>query len=419
MVHKIKCEHCGNKINIEQSIWKSISIDLNSKYVKKDIEIKVREKALNDEKEKQDEEVAFLVAQERSVLAKKYNDAQKIQEEMIQTEVDKRLILDKELLDKQIREEVKNDLEDAKQKNIENNKIKIENMRLEATVNTMESQHQIDIEMKVAEAINLSEKKAIEDREQQRSENDVKMKQMQKSIEDVHRQSNQGSMQIQGEAQEQTIKSFLKYNFPLDIIEPIKQGARGGDCLQHVVNNNNQKCGIIYYESKRTKNFENSWIQKFKADMREKNVDIGVLATQAMPKGMKRAGLVKGIWVCLLEEFKVISHILRKQLIEIYKIRSISENREDIVSHLYRYLTSSEFKMDMEAIVEGFTEMRSDIDSEKKAFNRIWSKRGKQLEKIMLSTVNMYGSLQGISNNSIKTINGLELPGADYSQIKK
>lgn len=189
--------------------------------------------------------------------------------------------------------------------------------------------------------------------------------------------------------------------------------------MQYVVNNHNQKCGIIYYESKRTKNFENSWIQKFKADMREKNVDIGVLATQAMPKGMKRAGLVKGIWVCSLEEFKMISHILRKQLIEIYKIRSISENREDIVSHLYRYLTSSEFKMDMETIVEGFTEMRSDIDSEKKAFNRIWSKRSKQLEKIMLSTVNMYGSLQGISNNSIETINGLELPGADYSQIKE
>ncbi|WP_190600766.1 DUF2130 domain-containing protein [Candidatus Vesicomyidisocius sp. SY067_SCS001] len=419
MVHKIECEHCGNKINIEQSIWKSISIDLNSKYVKKNVEIKVREKALNDKKEKQDEEVAFLVAQEKSVLVKEYNNVQKIQAKMIQTEVDKRVILDKEFLDKQIREEVKNDLEDAKQKNIENNKIKIENIRLEATVNTMESQHQVDIEMKVAEAINLSEKKAIEDREQQRSENDVKMKQMQKSIEDAHRQSNQGSMQIQGEAQEQTIESFLKYNFPLDIIEPIKQGARGGDYLQYVVNNNNQKCGIIYYESKRTKNFENSWVQKFKADMREKNVDIGVLVTQAMPIGMKRAGLVKGIWVCSLEEFKMISYILRKQLIEIYKIRGISENREDIVSHLYRYLTSSEFKMDMEAIVEGFTEMRSDIDSEKKAFNRIWSKRGKQLEKIMLSTVNMYGSLQGISNNSIETINGLELPGDHYSSIKE
>jgi hypothetical protein len=75
--------------------------------------------------------------------------------------------------------------------------------------------------------------------------------------------------------------------------------------------------------------------------------------------------------------------------------------------------------MDMEAIVEGFTDMKLDIDSEKKSFNRMWKKREKQLEKIMLSTVSMYGSLQGISDNSIDTIKGLELPGADCDQIEE
>ena len=153
--------------------------------------------------------------------------------------------------------------------------------------------------------------------------------------------------------------------------------------------------------------------------MRAKNVDVGVLVTKAMPKGMEQAGLVKGVWVCSLEEFKTISHILRKQLVEIHKVRNISENRQDIASLLYKYLTSSEFKMDMEVIVEGFTDMKSDIDSEKRAQNRAWSKREKHLEKIMLSTVNMYGSLQGISDNSIETIDGLELPGAVYELIEE
>ena len=74
--------------------------------------------------------------------------------------------------------------------------------------------------------------------------------------------------------------------------------------------------------------------------------------------------------------------------------------------------------MDMEAIVEGFTEMKSDIDSEKRAQNRLWNKREKSLEKIMLSTVSMYGSLQGI-DNSLETIKGLDLPGIEYEQIEE
>ena len=192
MAHTIECEHCGNEINIEKSIWKSISTDLNSEYVKKDAEIKAREKAVNDEKEKQNEKVSFLVAQERNVLLKKYNDAQKNQEETIKSEVDRRVALDKELLDKQIREEVKNDLQEAKQKDIENKKIRTENMRLEVTVNTMESQHQADTEMKVAEALKFADKKASEKEEHKQQEYEEKMRQLQKSIEDSHRKANQG-----------------------------------------------------------------------------------------------------------------------------------------------------------------------------------------------------------------------------------
>lgn len=430
MSHTINCERCGHEIDIEKSLGAKISGELNSKYKshyqkmgdelnKKSKSIAEREQALEASDKKQKEIIDSIVKKKEQEFKVQTAEDQKKQDVIIESQIKERERAFRRSTKKEIERSFKVEMEEAAKKDVENNELKVVNMKLESRMKTLESLHKSDMDVKVIEARSEAIKKANEEKELMQREHEEKMKQMQKSIEDARRQASQGSMQIQGEAQEKSIEDFLKYNFPIDLIEPIKQGALGADCLQYVKTNNNQSCGTIYYESKRTKEFQPAWIEKFKADMRAKNVDVGVLATQAMPKGMEQAGLVKGVWVCSLEEFKTISHILRKQLVEIHKVRNISENRKDVASHLYRYLTSSEFKMDMEAIVEGFTEMKLDIDSEKRSFNRMWSKREKQLEKIMLSTVSMYGSLQGISDNSIETIKGLDLPDSDYEQIEE
>jgi hypothetical protein len=430
MVHTINCDQCGHEIDIEQTLGKKITGELNvqykSRYQNKEIElnkksqsIAEREQALENADKKQKERIDSIVKRSEQAFKAQAAEDQKKKDAVIESQIKEREQAFRQSIQKEMERDYKTEMEEAANKNVENNKLKAEKMKLEATLNTIESLHKSDTDVKVIEARNEANKKSNEEKELLQQEHEEKMKQMKKSMEDVRRQADQGSMQIQGEAQENSIEDFLKYTFPVDVIEPIKQGALGADCLQYVKTDNNQSCGIIYYESKRTKEFQPAWIEKFKADMRAKNVDVGVLVTKAMPKGMEQAGLVKGVWVCSLEEFKTISHILRKQLVEIHKVRNISENRQDIASLLYKYLTSSEFKMDMEVIVEGFTDMKSDIDSEKRAMNRAWSKREKHLEKIMLSTVNMYGSLQGISDNSIETINGLELPGAVYELIEE
>ncbi|MBK7683102.1 MAG: DUF2130 domain-containing protein [Bacteroidetes bacterium] len=67
---------------------------------------------------------------------------------------------------------------------------------------------------------------------------------------DIAQKALQGSMQIQGEVQEEAIEEYLKSSFPIDRIEEIKKGARGGDCIQMVVSPQFEDCGTIYYESK-------------------------------------------------------------------------------------------------------------------------------------------------------------------------
>ena len=211
---------------------------------------------------------------------------------------------------------------------------------------------------------------------------------------------------------------YLNINFPNDYIEPVKPGALGADCIQHVRNNHNVDCGSILYESKNTKDFKPAWIQKLKSDMRSKEISMAVLATKVMPKDMERAGFINDIFVCPLDDFKSISIVLRRQLLEINRIRSIGEDHHDIATLLMKYLSSRSFTMDMEAIIEGFKDLKLDLDAEKRAHLRMWKREEKHLDKIWISAVNMEGSLRGIGGNSIGEIKGLEFPG-EFEEIKE
>ncbi|NQU86276.1 MAG: DUF2130 domain-containing protein, partial [Mariniphaga sp.] len=228
--------------------------------------------------------------------------------------------------------------------------------------------------------------------------------------EEMKRKQEQGSMQLQGEVQELAIEEWLAAQFPLDSIEEIKKGARGGDCIQIVNTRARQNCGAIYYESKRTKDFQPSWIEKFKADIRDKGANIGVLVTEVMPSDMYRMGLKDGIWICNYEEFKGLCAVIRESIVQLSMAVSSQENKGDKMHMLYDYLTSNTFRMQVEAIVEGFSQMKADLEGEKRSMQRIWKQREKQLEKVITNTIDMYGSIKGIAGNAIQAVKALELP---------
>ena len=225
----------------------------------------------------------------------------------------------------------------------------------------------------------------------------------------MKRKQEQGSMQLQGEVQELAIEEWLMAQFPLDTIEEVKKGARGGDCIHIVNTRTRQNCGKIYYESKRTKDFKSGWIDKFKADMREKGADVGVLVTEAMPAGFERMGIMDGVWVCCYEEFKGLCTVLRETVIQLNTAISSQENKGDKMQMLYDFLTSTTFRMQVEAIVEGFSSMKSALDSEKRSMQRIWKEREKQIDKVITSTIDMYGSIKGIAGNAVQSVKALEL----------
>jgi hypothetical protein len=265
---------------------------------------------------------------------------------------------------------------------------------------------------RLAEEIRKMEAQKTEAREY---EYQLKLKELEKQLDDqrklaeeMKRKAEQGSMQLQGEAQELLMEEILKDHFPFDTIGEVGKGVEGADCIQVVRNHVGNDCGKIIFESKRTKAFNNGWIEKLKADMRNKQADVAILVTQAYPKEMTCFGEKDGVWICSFSEVLALTNALRHTIIRIAETKKAEENKGEKMQMLYGYLTGIEFRQQIETIVEGFLSMKNSISKERIQMEKIWKEREKQLERVLLSTSGMYGSIKGIAGASIGNIPLLE-----------
>jgi hypothetical protein len=232
---------------------------------------------------------------------------------------------------------------------------------------------------------------------------------MQRQIEELRRRSEQGSQQLQGEAMEAELFQVLTERFDHDNVARVQKGEFGGDVLHQVVSPSGLVCGTILWESKRTKNWSEGWLPKLRQDQRAAKAEIAIIVTHALPKGVTNFDLVDGVYVVSPQCIVPIATLLRKALLELAIARQSSEGRETKAGLIYQYLIGPRFRQRVQAIVEAFTSMQDDLTAEKKALQKQWAKRETQLERLMSSTVGMYGDLQGIAGRSLEEIEGLSM----------
>lgn len=405
MHDKIKCPNCSHNFDVEEALIGQIQAQYKAEYENKVAENAKHIQLAQSKLEEERKAFALKKEKENELFKKKLDEKLKIESVRIEKE---------KLEDLNLRlTSLKEENENRKNENRQLKEKEIQLLKDKAALKDKEDELKLVLEKELLErstAIeNKGKQKALESFELKEREYKKQLEDQRKLMEEMQRKHQQGSMQLQGEVQELAIEEWLKTNFPLDTIEEIKKGARGADCMQKIVTHANPDCGSIYYESKRTKEFQKSWIEKFRNDMRAKGANIGVIVTDALPKGEERMCLKDGIWICTYEEFKGLCFVLRENIIAISKTLSSQENKGEKMVMLYDFLTSNEFKLQIEAIVEGFTQMQSDLDTEKRSIQGHWKKREKQLQKVLLNTNHMYNSFKGIAGNAIQTIQQLEM----------
>lgn len=411
MANDIKCPNCGHVFDVENVLAADIEQKFQQQYQEK-----LKESLVKVEEDKKKLETEQLLFEEKK---KQENElfAQKLQKEKQKMEVE---------LQEQLRKSIASDYEnkvkmlesnnaDTQEKLKEARKKELEFLQKEQELKNKEEYLEITLQKKLQEErITISEQVRTQEAEKNSlketdfqlklKEKEHQLEEQKKLIDEMKRRAEQSSMQRQGEVQELLLEEILKETFPFDVIEEVGKGVEGADCIQVVRNSSGIECGKIIYESKRTKTWNHSWVDKLKTDMRSRGADIAILVTQSFPKDMERFGERDGIWVCNFTEVRSVSHLLRASILKIYEIQKREENKGDKMQLLYNYLTGNEFKGQVEAIVEGFMAMKQGIMKERIQMEKMWKEREKQLEKVLISTSGMYGSVKGIAGASIGDI---------------
>eukprot|EP00808_Paulinella_micropora_P017391 g78051.t1 len=232
----------------------------------------------------------------------------------------------------------------------------------------------------------------------------------------LQQKAEQGSQQFQGEVQETVLEDLLREQFPSDEIQPVPTGVRGADLLQYVHNALGERCGLIIWESKRTKRWSQPWIAKLKDDARTQNADLAILVSKALPEGVAHCGSVDGVWVCNFAFVVPIATALRSSLLQVASARRAEAGKDEKMEVLYKYVTSLQFRRQVEGVLETFIEMKKDLDNERRSLERLWKKREMQLTRVVCGISGQYGSLQGIVGRAaLPTIQSLELiEGAEF-----
>ena len=373
-MNNIKCPNCGKQVEISEAIKHQIQEDILAKAETKHKEelekfkIEIEEKAQKRVKEE---------------LELKFKDSQN---ELEETKEQSRLLREQLLeITKQLRflkqKDDERELEMQKKLSLEREKIQEDVIKIEKEKSNLE----------IAEI-----KKQLDDTK--------------KALEEAQRKSSQKSQQLQGEVLELELEKLLSNAFPHDETKAVGKGISGADICQIVKSPKGIICGTILWESKRTKEWSDKWLSKLKEDLRSQKANIPIIVSMILPKEASSGfGIKDGVWICSHELVLPIATILRKNLLDVGYQKAVSANREEKADMLYSYITSHEFQQQVERIVEAYKEMKDQIVKERISFERSWKQREAQAERIIISTANIVGNMQGKVGASMPQIKGLDL----------
>lgn len=388
----ITCPKCGEKFELSEVISHDIEEEIKKKYENE------KQKLIENydiQLTKKDEEFIKKIDNEKNKIVK---DTKTSLEESYKTRFRD--------LEEQLKE---------KETQIEEGR----NMEIEF----LKQQRQLEeknrkIELDFLRKIETERKKIIEDLsseldEKNRlilAEKDKQLDDMKNQIDILKRKAEVSSQQLKGEVLELELEDLLKNEFPFDEISPIIKGIKGADIIQTVKTQSGKPCGKILWETKRTKSWSDSWIQKLKDDQRSEKADIAVLVSEVLPKGFSYFRQIKGVWVSEISSSLSLGLALRVVLIQVSREREFQKGKKEKMELIYSYLTGPEFRNRVEAIIEGFVAMKTELEAERRAMEKIWSKREKQIEKVVYNLSGMHGDLEGIAGKALPAVKALELP---------
>lgn len=410
---KIECPKCKELISIDdvltRQIEKKIKKEFEESHKIKEQELELKSEELKkqaNEIDKRKKEVDLLVAEK--VAEKVAGEKLKLFKEaraQIEKEQDAKMAL--------LEEQLKNKDEKLTQANKNEVELRKEKIKLQEDKQSFELEKMRQMEEAKKQITEEAKKKATEEQQYVIAQLKKQLTDATKAKDDLARKLEQGSQQTQGEVLELELEELLKSEFPHDEIVPVPKGRNGADIVQKVFNSSGGLCGQIAWESKKTKAWSEGWIQKLKDDQRAIKADLAVIVSIVLPEGMKGFMFRDGVFICDKNLAINLASILRYDLIKLAEVNMALVGKEEKKDVVYAYVHSVEFRQRIQIIAESFVEMKNDIDKEKRAYQAIWAKREKQVQRVIDNTYGIYGDFKGLTGGTIQEIKMLELGSGD------
>ncbi len=432
-MNTINCKACGEEIEISAALQGQIETQvLAAAHKKHEAELaRVIAEAADQAKRERDadrEITRKLLAGEKENLRRQTEAEIELTKQRLQTEAlnaQKKAAAGQELMIQSLREDAKHKEESVRQLQQSNAQMREQLTELMRTLRT-EKQARENAELEATKKLAAEEAKIREEAtkladDRQRLNIAAKEKQLQDALkvnEELQRKLQQGSQQMQGEVMELDLEHALTQAFRDDSLTPVAKGVNGADISHTVCTTRGTVCGLILWEIKRTKNWTDGWIPKLKSDLRNAKANIPVIVTEAMPKQITDdMGQLEGVWICKPKHAIVLGMLLRQGLIDVAVQKSLAQNKGDKAEALYSFVTSHEFIHQIESMVETYQEMTIQIQKERVAYEKLWSQREKQAQKLFMGTANIIGGMQGhIGQSSMPRIKGLELDAGEICE---
>jgi hypothetical protein len=309
----------------------------------------------------------------------------------------------------------------------EREKFKVERSRVEAlekealrkqrevqeTQASLAEQVQLTVERRLSEEANLIRETAIshlqQDFQLKLAEKDQQISLMNTTIADLQRKGLQGSQQIQGEVQDLALQDLLELHFSSDNLEQTPTGVRGADLLQTVILQSGKRCGSILWESKRTKHFNEEWVEKAKQDKIDAKADLVVIVSSTLPKDATRISTSDGVFVCDLDSAICLAVVLRVYLKHLAQTRTAIAGMSDKADRAYNYIVEKGSEH-LKNIANRATLSIEGVQKEKRWHDKRFAERMIEIEEIIENAAQFYGELQFLTGNSLPMIEQFEIP---------
>ena len=225
--------------------------------------------------------------------------------------------------------------------------------------------------------------------------------------EEINRMVKQGSVELQGEIQEERLQDYLEKIFPDDDIEEVSKGVKGGDCIQTINYKDKLNIAKIYFESKDTKIFNEQWAKKLLKDMKAKGILNGIIvcSLSCLPADFnKQKSYVErhGNLITIIPMDYSIIHAVVNRIRSILILKT-RENKDHeipaVMKKCWEFLSSPKFILPVRDMMSEITNMKEQLDKDKTSFLLSFSKKEKSIVNIKDSLTDMILPLMNLDKN--------------------